>query len=71
MGYPVRDPLLLRSAIDPWPRKAGFFKSLDYGNIARMAGLLGLGYLAFKSLKMLVYGKASSAALDKARRLAR
>jgi hypothetical protein len=36
-----------------------------------MAGMLGLGYLAFQSLKMLVYRKAASVALDKTRELLR
>ena len=67
MGYPALDLPQPRSAIQSWPRKAGFFRSLDYGNIARMAGMLGLGYLAFQSLKMLIAGKAASVALDKVR----
>lgn len=71
MGYPALDLPPPRPAIQSWPRKAGFFRSLDYGNIARMAGILGLGYLAFHSLRMLVYGKAASVALDKARELVR
>ncbi|HET9237832.1 MAG TPA: hypothetical protein VFO10_11305 [Oligoflexus sp.] len=58
MGYPAQDLLLPRSAIQSWPRKAGFFRSLDYENIARMAGIVGLGFLAIQTLKMLVRGKA-------------
>jgi hypothetical protein len=58
MGYPAQDLPQPRSAIQSWPRKAGFFRSLEYGNIARMAGMVGLGYLAFQTIKMLVNGKA-------------
>lgn len=57
MGYPAQDLLLPRSAIQSWPRKVGFWRSLDYGNIARMAGVVGLSYLALRTLKMLASGK--------------
>jgi hypothetical protein len=58
MGYPAQDLLLPRPAIQSYPRKVGFWRSLDYGNIARMAGIVGLGYLALRTLKMLTYGKS-------------
>jgi hypothetical protein len=67
MGYRAHAPILRSAISDTYGKRPGFFKSLDYGNIAHMAAWVGLGFLAFKSLKAIIYGKAAEAAYEKAR----
>jgi hypothetical protein len=64
-------PVLQHGPSDALSKAPGFFKSLDYKNIARAAALIGTSVLAFKSLKLLIYGKAAAVAYDKAKGWAR
>jgi hypothetical protein len=49
--------------------RPSILKSLDYGNIARMLAIAGVGFLAYQSLKALMYGGKAETAFKKARKV--
>lgn len=51
--------------------RPSILKSLDYGNIARMLAIAGVGFLAYQSLKTLMYERKAETNLNKARKLAK
>ncbi|MDQ3233662.1 MAG: hypothetical protein M3Q07_17735 [Pseudobdellovibrionaceae bacterium] len=71
MGYPAQTLVLQDVAADALNKVPNFLKSLDLKRIAKYAALAGAGILAFKSFKMLVYGKVAAAAYDKTKELIR
>ncbi len=69
MGYLAEMPILQGTAANTLSKAPDFVKSLDYKKIAKFAAVAGTSLLAFKSLKMLIYGKAAAAAYQKAKEI--
>lgn len=71
MGHPAQASVLQDVAADAVNKVPNFLKSLDLKQIARYAAMAAAGILAFKSFKMLVYGKVAAAAYEKTKELVR
>ncbi|MDQ3231165.1 MAG: hypothetical protein M3Q07_05030 [Pseudobdellovibrionaceae bacterium] len=55
----------IRPVAEPDLPSPSLLKSLDYGNIARMAAIAGLSFLAYRSLKALLLSEMAAVALEK------